>query len=67
MLWQILMYPVYNLHYIETDKLGRKKRSKHVGVFKDLQQVSSAQQKLLDIDPTIIFEVFIIEHLFSRS
>lgn len=60
------MYPVFNLHYIETDKIGRKKRSKHVGVFKDLQEVDLAKQKLLNIDSTIIFEVFIIEHLFPR-
>lgn len=58
------MRTVYHLEYVITDKLGRAKHTKHVGVYSTIEQVEEVKQIILSTDSTVSFKVHIIEHLF---
>lgn len=60
------MSVVYNLESKVIDKLGRAKKTEHVGVFDTMEKVEEAKRRILESNPGVIFEVYFCEHLFSK-
>jgi hypothetical protein len=62
------MKTVFNLEYSVVDVLGRSKTSTHVGVFGSLEEREVAKKKIIDEnDKNVTFEVYPVEHIFSKS
>jgi hypothetical protein len=62
------MKTVFNLEYSVVDVLGRSKTSTHVGVFGSLEELEVAKKKIIDEnDKNVTFEVYPVEHIFSKS
>lgn len=59
---------VYNLEYSVLDKIGRAKKTLHVGVFSNVPAVEEAKSKImLDAKEEISFNVHVVEDLFTRE
>lgn len=58
---------VYNLEKKTTDKLGRTKTTKHVGVYSSIGDIEKAKAIILLTEPNVKFEVHICEHLFFEQ
>lgn len=58
---------VYNLEMKTTDKLGRTKTTRHVGVFGNIDALEKAKATVLVSEPNVKFEVHICEHLFFEQ
>lgn len=56
------MHPVYNLEYKVRDKLGRTKKSVHVGVFNDLDKLEVAKVQVSKSNPGVTFDVYQSNH-----
>lgn len=53
---------VYNLEYSILDKIGRAKKTSHVGVFADIESVEKAKFKILDqVKDKLSFKVYVIQ------
>lgn len=59
------MHNVYHLESIITDKIGRTKQTKHIGIYKTIDDLEASKKLILEQVPTTTFKVYIIEHLFS--
>lgn len=59
---------IYNLEYELLDKIGRAKKTSHVGVFSDLDKVEEVKQRILIAysNDKIKFNVHLVQELFSR-
>lgn len=58
---------VYNLEYNILDKIGRAKKTIHVGVFSSVEEVESVKSAImLTAEEDISFNVFVVEDLFTR-
>lgn len=56
---------LFNLECTVLDKLGRKKKTYHVGVYNRIEAVENAKQTIINsVSETVTFEVFVIEHFF---
>jgi hypothetical protein len=59
---------VYNLEYSVLDKIGRAKKSTHVGVFASVPAVEEAKAKIMrETKEEVSFNVYVIEDVFTRS
>lgn len=61
------MQAVYNLEKQVRDKLGRVKKSEHVGVFRSLDDLERVRNEISEKDPTLTFEVYSCEHILFES
>lgn len=50
-----------------TDKLGRTKTTRHVGVYGSIEDLEKAKSTTLESEPNVKFEVHICEHLFFEQ
>ena len=58
---------LYNLEMKTTDKLGRAKTTRHVGVYGSIEDLEKAKSATLETEPNVKFEVYICEHLFFEQ
>jgi hypothetical protein len=61
------MHTVYNLEYKVLDKMGRVKKTLHVGVFGDLDKLESAKNEVITINPGVVFDVHSIDYIFEPT
>jgi len=61
------MHTVYNLEFKVLDKLGRLKKSVHVGVFDDLNKLDKVKGQIAASNPGVTFEVYPCEHIIFES
>lgn len=55
---------IYNLEYNILDKLGRAKKTTHVGIFSNLELVEQAKTSILEkVDGKLSFNVHVIEKI----
>lgn len=53
---------IYNLEYSILDKIGRAKKTSHVGIFADTESVEKAKTKILElVKDKLSFKVYVIE------
>jgi hypothetical protein len=57
------MRSTYILEHKTVDKLGRFKKSVHIGAFKTLEDVELAKSMVLAKTPTATFEIYISDHI----
>jgi hypothetical protein len=60
---------IYNLEYSTLDKLGRAKNSRHVGLFRTVEEVEAAKVKTEAsiTNHKISFQVYVIDDLFLKG
>jgi len=62
---KVKMGPLYILEYKELDSRGREKNSKHVGVFKTIDDLEKKKAEILHtLTKQISFQVYVSEKVF---
>jgi len=62
---KVKMGPLYILEYKERDSRGREKNSKHVGVFKTIDDLEKKKAEILHtLTKQISFQVYVSEKVF---
>ena len=61
------MHTVYNLEMQVRDKMNRLKKTSHVGVYKSLEEIEVAKNRVLGDNPNVTFEVYPCEHILFEQ